>query len=400
VTKSLWWMFGSIALVVIGLPWLLSPSQVELLGVIGIIAIVGLSLLLLTGWAGQISLGQFAFSAIGAYVAAVVQLPFLLSLLLGALAGAVAAVIVGIPALKLRGLHLAVMTLALALAVYAVLLDPTHLGSALPPSLSRPAFLGVSAASQHVFYYLVVVFLALVVVAVVGLRRSRIGRVLIAARDNDRATQSFGINLTQARLTAFAVSGFLAALAGGLYAYQQQGVAQSDYLPQQSINVFLYTVIGGLGAVSGPIIGAVVYGLTILFGAKPWMTELLTGLGGLLLLLAFPGGLGRMVFEIRDAILRRVADRHRILVPSLLSDRRPGAYDRLIQLMPKRNPKGGAVFIPERYTLDRQWALRIADAIVIPGTIGSRRSNEPETAASAEAFRGIDAAGKVEVPSG
>jgi branched-chain amino acid transport system permease protein len=364
---------------VLGLPWVLSPAQVELSAVVLITAMVGLSLLLLTGWSGQISLGQFAFAAIGAYVAAVSHAPFVVAVLLGAVAGTAAAVLVGIPALKLRGLHLAVMTLALALAVNAILLDPSYLGSILPTALKRPSLLGVSFESQRVYYYLTLAVLVLTIIAVVGLRRSRVGRVLIAARDNDRAVQAFGVSLTRARLTAFAVAGFIAALAGALFAYQQHGVVRASFAPAQSLNVFLYTAIGGLGSVSGPLIGAAVYGITLVFGAAPWVNELLTGIGGLLLLLVFPGGLGRLVFETRDAVLRRIADRNRLLVPSLASDRRPSRFDRRIQMSQKRSASGSTAFVPSRYTLDRQWALRIADAIVVPGTVGRTAADEVAT---------------------
>jgi len=376
------------AVIVLGYPWVMSPSQTELGALVMIYAMAGLSLLILTGWAGQISLGQFGFSAVGAYVAAVVHLPFLLAVPIGALAGAAVAFVVGIPALKLRGLHLAVITLAFALAVSSYLLDPSYLGKHLPSELNRPTLLGISFNDQRAFFYLTVVVLIVVVVGVVGLRRSRTGRVLIAARDNERATQSFGVSLTRVRLTAFAISGFIAALAGGLFAYQQHGVVAASFAPGESLNIFLYSVIGGLGSVSGPIVGAVYAGALQIFGASPLVAELATGLGGLCLVLLIPGGLTSLIFSIRDAALRRIASRNRMVVASLISDRDPSRVASGAAISPKVAKRGGTTFIPTRYALDRQWALRIADAVVAPGTT-ARAPVVAGTRSSAGAFEGL-----------
>jgi branched-chain amino acid transport system permease protein len=330
----------------------------------------GLSLLILTGWAGQISLGQFALAAVGAYVAAIVNLPLLLAVPIGACAGAAVAFIVGIPALKLRGLHLAVITLAFSLAVSSYLLDPSYLGKHLPRQLHRPHVLGISFEDDRVFFYFTVAVLVLVVLAVVGLRRSRTGRVLIAARDNERTAQSFGVSLTRVRLTAFALSGFIAALAGGLFAYEQHGVVAANFTPTESINVFLYAVIGGLGTVAGPIIGAVYMGALQIFRTSPLIAELATGLGGLGLVLLAPGGLASIAISVRDAGLRRIASRNRIVVASLISDRDPTRLDEGVAITPKAAKRGASAYVPNRYALDRQWALRIADAVVAPGSVG------------------------------
>jgi branched-chain amino acid transport system permease protein len=382
------WMIGVGVAIVLAFPWPMKTSQIEIGTTALIYIMVGLSILVLTGWGGQISLGQFAFAGIAAYFAAISQLPFFLAVPLGAIVGAVAAFLVGIPALKLRGLQLAVITLALAVSVSSVLLDPSYLGKHLPSRLGLPTIAGVSLDSPRVYYYLVVIILALVTVGVMGLRRSRTARALIAARDNDRAAASFGIEITRARLVAFAVSGLLSGLAGGLFAYQQHAVTALDFQPQQSINVFLYTVVGGLGSIAGPFIGNVLLG-GLLASVASWMNILFTGVGGLLILLFWPGGLAEVFFGVRDAALRRIAARQRIVVPSLFSDRDPMRMDGRFPFTPKRTSRGTSVFVPSRYTLHRQWALRMADSIVLPGTIGRSADAEEPTLAEVGAFHGM-----------
>jgi branched-chain amino acid transport system permease protein len=325
-----------------------------------IFGMVVLSLLILTGWAGQISLGQFAFAAIGGYTAAIVPLPLLLRLILAGLAGAAAALVVGLPALRMRGLHLAITTLAFALATSAFLLNPNYLGRALPSALERPTLLGFDLEDQRTFYYLSLGILVLVVIAVAGLRRSRTARALIAARDNEEAAQSFGINLIASRLVAFAISGFIAALAGALFAFHQHGVQAIAFAPEVSVRMFLIAAIGGLGSISAPLIGVVLFhGVLTLISTNPVVGFLATGGGGLILLLLAPGGLGQMIFDARDTILRSIARRQRIIVPSLLADVKvdTGVFREKHPIAPKVRPGGGTAFVPKRYEVADQWAL-------------------------------------------
>ena len=335
-----------VAVVLLASPYVLSPSQTSTLATTVVYAIVGMSLLVLTGWAGQVSLGQFGLAAIGAYVAAVSGLPFLLALLLGALAGAAAAVVVGIPALRLQGLTLAVSTLAFASAVVAVLLNPDQLGRHLPDTLHQPLLFGIRLDAARPFYYVALVFLALTVVAVTGLRRSRTARVLIAARDNEAAVQSFGVSLLRARLSAFAVSGFIAATAGVLFAYQQGEVTASGFSVDQSLLVFTFTVIGGLGSVGGPLVGFAALAVLSLSTLSPGWLAAINGIGGIALLLLAPGGLAQLGLELRDGMLRRIARRARIDVPSLSLESDAGVAP----------IAASSTFVPRRYALDGQWA--------------------------------------------
>lgn len=345
-----------LALLLVAAPFLLSPSQTSTVSAVLLLAIVGMSLLVLTGWAGLVSLGQFGFAAVGAWAAASSGLPFLLALLAGGLAGALVATLVGLPALRLQPLTLAITTLAFAAAVPAVLLNPDALGRALPEALDRPLLLGLDLEDQRVFYFLALLVLAATVVAVTGLRRSRTARVLLAARDNEPAAQAFGISVLGARLQAFALSGFLAAVAGGLFAYQQAGVRAESFTVEQSLLIFTFTVIGGLGSVAGPLLGFALLVLLALLVTNPILAALVNGLGGVVLLLLAPGGLAQVGFALRDALLRRIADRNGIAAPGL------GARDRLcaadpVPITPNLRSGGGEVFVPRRYALDDQWAL-------------------------------------------
>ena len=338
-----------VAVLGLGAPFLLSPSQTAVLSTTLILATVGTSLLVLTGWAGLVSLGQFGFAAVGAYVAAASGLPFLLALPAGGLAGAGIAVLVGLPALRLRPLTLAISTLAFAAAVPAVLLNPDGLGRALPESLPRPRLLGVDTGDQRIFYALALLLLLLAVGAVAGLRRSRTARVLLAARDNEPAAQAFGLNLLAVRLSAFALSGFIAAVAGALFAFGQGGVKPDSFSVEQSLLIFTFTVLGGLGSLGGPLLGFAVLAALTLATANPIILNLANGLGGVLLLLLAPGGLAQLALTVRDGLLRRIAVRNGLASPSPNS--RDGGDHGVAPIATNTRPGGGAVYVPRRYAL-------------------------------------------------
>ena len=370
-----WVRNGSVlaAIVLLGLPWALPGSDTTLATIYVIYSIVGLSVLVVTGWAGQVSLGQFGFAAIGAWGAAVSGLPMPLALLVGGTLGAVAAVVVGVPALRLKGLNLAVSTLAFAVSATVLFLGDRYLGKMLPESLDRPSFLGMDFEDPRVFYYASVLIVIGVTFAVVGLRRSRTGRALIALRANEAAAQSFGINVLRVRLTAFAISGFLAAFAGALFAFHQRDVNAASFAPDKSLEMFIFSVVGGLGGIAGAFCGFTFMALLRFMDDNPVITYLGGGLGGMLILMAAPGGLAQILYDIRDAALRRLAVRLRIPVPSLMGDRAAArTFDRA-PLDENRRMSRSALALPLRYRLPHQWALdRFAD-----GDGNRRRAGSP-----------------------
>ena len=162
-----------------------------------------------------------------------------------------------------------------------------------------------------------------------GVRRSRTGRVLIALRENPRAAEAFGVNAVRTMLSAFAFSGFIAAMAGVLFVHHQHGLSNSingnPFSPEASLRVFSIAVIGGLGSIPGAIVGTV-YVFSLQYYMLPEYRFLATGFGLLAILLILPGGLGAGFVEARDAGLRWVAKRRNILVPSLVADRRADSF--------------------------------------------------------------------------
>jgi branched-chain amino acid transport system permease protein len=316
---------------VLSLPFWLSDSRLVIATVTGIFAIVAVSLVLLTGWAGHVSLGQMAFAAIGGAVGAWLTqsagLDLSLALLGAGAAGAVMAAVVGIPAARSGGLTLAVTTLALAPAVLFWLLNPEFFDW-LPRGRFKtdPQLFGsLVIRSQMSFYFLTLGMLALAVGVAYGIRRSRTGRVLIALRENPRAAEAYGINALRTMLAGFAISGFLAAAAGALFVHHQhvisQDIANNPFSAEASLRVFAIVVIGGMASVPGAILGAVyVFGMQ--YYMLPEWRFLATGVGLLAVLLILPGGLGAGLAEARDGVLRIYARRRGILVPSLVADRR------------------------------------------------------------------------------
>lgn len=308
------------------LPVISSPSRIYLVGVVFIYAMIGISLTMLTGWAGQVSLGQWALVGVGSFVAgrlATASHPsgFLTTLLAAGLAGMAVAVAIGLPALRIRGLFLAVTTMAFAIAAQSWIFQLDWL--AVPETIPRPVAFGrYDLNSERAFYWVCLVGLVATTFVARNLRRSRFGRVLIAIRDNEREVQAMALSPARAKLAAFAVSGFVAGTAGALYAYSQQVVNSTRYPPIASLHVFTMAVIGGVGSLSGALLGAIAIQGTRYF-LPGYMQYFVTGIGLLVMLLVFPGGLGQVLSRLRDAYLRWVAGRRRIVVPSLTVSRAP-----------------------------------------------------------------------------
>ncbi len=319
------WLGGAaLALGVLALPHLLDTGDSLRASAVVIFAIICISIVVLTGWAGQVSLGQMGFVAVGGAVGAVATsqwgLDLTLAMLVAGIAGAGAAVLVGLPALRLRGLYLAVTTLAFALATTRYLLNPSFFSWVPTGTIDRPPLLGIfEIDSPTSLYYLALGTLVLSTLAVRGIRASRTGRVLVAMRENEQGIQAYGVSIMRAKLTAFALSGFLAAMAGALLVHHQGAFSLGLFEPSENLVVFTATVVGGLGTMVGGVLGAI-----FLKGGEWWLKGewrfFASAVGVLVVLWALPGGLSGIVFQLRDGWLRWVATRHGIVVASLLAD--------------------------------------------------------------------------------
>ena len=307
-------------------PVVASPSQVGAASLLLIYSVVAISLWVLTGWAGHISLGHWAVVGFGGATTAVLYgrhgLDAVPAMLAGAVVGGVVCVLLGIPALRIRGPFVAVTTLAFAVTSFTYFLRERHVPWFIEERIERPKLLGRIPVETdvHVYYFALAVLL-LVMVGVRGLRRSRTGRVLIASRDNAMAAEAVTLDTRKAQLSAFAISGAIAGLAGGVYVIHQKGLHTDAFSPDVSMLIFSMIVLGGLGSMSGAVLGAVYIRGAEFFLPNGW-DLVASGAGILALLLLLPEGLGGAAYVLRDRYLKWVARRRGIIVPSMITDSR------------------------------------------------------------------------------
>ena len=273
----------------IALPFIVTaPSRHFLYARVLVLAIVAISLVVLTGWAGQVSLGQMAFAGYGALGTAalvlgndiglgvgglsvdieVPQFTFPTALAIATAGCALLAAVIGAGALRVRGLYLAVVTLAFALASISYFFPTRFLsGDTNTIFLERQPLGAIDLAEQRSYYFLSLAVLVLVVVWLARLRRSGIGRSFIGVRDNPDSASAYTISPARTKLQAFAVSGGIAGLAGGILGGLLVTISIGDvFAVETSLDIVAIAVIGGVGAVAGPVLGAVwVVGLPALW---------------------------------------------------------------------------------------------------------------------------------------
>jgi branched-chain amino acid transport system permease protein len=334
IPKQVFAVVGAVLLILV--PLGAAPSTVSQLSFAVVWAMVATSLVVLTGWGGNVSLGQFAIVGVGAMVAGNLMMrwnvDFIVAAMAATAAGALIAVGIGLPALRIKGLYLAVTTLAFAVALDSYFLNPVNFSSFVPQSIVRPVlFKRFPLVSEWSTYYLCLGGLAVAILLMRKLRDGRPGRVIIGTRDNDRAADAFGVPTTRVKVQTFALAGCVAGFAGALYMLVAAliGIGPGTFRPSMSIEVFSYAVIGGLGSISGAIAGVGLFrGLDFVLaknidGPLGDVLRLSLSGGGLLIILYFlPGGLWQFVQRLRDRYLRVVADRRGLVVPSLVADKR------------------------------------------------------------------------------
>jgi branched-chain amino acid transport system permease protein len=312
--------------VAIYVPLKMPASTVSLMAAAMVWGIVAVSLVELTGWGGHISLGQFAIVGVGAItygnIVMRTNVDMFVVLLAAGAAGGIIALLIGLPALRITGLFLAATTLAFAVALDSFFLNPTNFPSYIPGSIDRPTLWSrFNLESEWTMYYVTLGFLVITIFVAMGIRGARSGRTLLATRDNYRAAGAAAVPTTSAKLSGFVLSGVVAGIAGGLFILILRGARAGSFQPGMSTEVFSTAVIGGLGSMFGALLGVFTFRALqqVLSGE---LRILLTGFGLLVVLAIFPGGLGQVIFSIRDRLLRIVADRRGILVPSLVADKR------------------------------------------------------------------------------
>ena len=309
-------------LVALALPVFISNSSaITMVSIIGF-AIVGLSVGIVTGLGGQLSLGQFAIAAVGAWASFEVSSRighFELSFLYAGLAGALASLVIGLPALRIRGLFLTVTTLSFALVMPAFLLQQRFvLGDGVDPG--RPIIGDTALDTGKLYYYFALPVLVITVLLARNVRRGGFGRLLTAVRDNEEAARAFTVRASLVKTQGFLLAGFFAGVGGALYGHALSRIGSSTFPTSASIAVVVMTVIGGISLLSGPIIGAL-----FIIGVPAFLPLDSAGLaasalGQLLIIMYLPAGLGGLAEPLRDKIVKALGRRAGIDVDAAYDD--------------------------------------------------------------------------------
>jgi ABC-type branched-subunit amino acid transport system ATPase component/ABC-type branched-subunit amino acid transport system permease subunit len=343
--REVWWIrhfihFGPILLLTIALivPLLIdTPSRHRAYARVAAFAVCALSVTVITGWSGQVSLAQMAFAGFGALFAAAFQrglhmgvgwgerwqlfaftlpeLPFVLTIVLAGLTTAVIAAVVGVGSLRVRGLLLAVTTFAFAIAAQTYLFRRDVLddgGGGTTVDFERGDVGWWTLATERDYYYLALIVLVIALIVVARLRRSGIGRSIIAVRDNEDTASAYAVSPVRMKVMAFALAGGIAGIGGALLAGMIESVplANQFFTLDDSLRVVAMVVIGGLGTIVGPVIGSLwVIGLPSFWPDNELVPLFTSSLGLLILILYFPAGLVHAGYAARDALVDWVAVR-------------------------------------------------------------------------------------------
>lgn len=298
-----------------------SPGIRHGINVTMIFAILALSLVILVGLVGQISLGQLAIAGIAAFVLVphLDSWPFPLGLLVAAVVAAVLAVVVGLPALRVRGAQLAVVTLASAAAVQAAVFNNVS-----TQSIKSPHFAGIdlspqigSSIARLQFTFTLVVFLAIACLASSKIIGGSLGRRFLAVRNNEQAAASLGISVAATKVLALAISGLLAGVGGGLLAYNEQALSGASFSVFASVSLLVYAYIGGITGIGGALYAGVLapFGAMYVLMNEVWdlgssTYEIIAAIGLILVAIFNPQGIGDAMRVSLGWVRRRLGDGH------------------------------------------------------------------------------------------
>jgi len=300
-------------------PLMLDSTWNAVLSLALIYSLMGLSVVVLTGFVGQLSLMPATFVGIGAYASGrlVTSLatPFWFAAPLAAFIAVPVALVIGMIALRLKGLYLAIMTLVFANVIEEFGFSQRWLvGKARVVEAPRPHLGGVSFASDKSYYILVYAIVALFLFLAFNLARSRTARACYAVRDNESAAQAWGINIAKYKLLAFALSGFVAGFAGSLYAHWLESVPSGGQRPlfglEFSLTIVFFTIVGGVRSIWGPVAGGMIWVVLVrrLLADNPNGVNIAISLFGAVVLLTMlyrPAGLVAWVADARRKLTRR-----------------------------------------------------------------------------------------------
>ncbi len=309
-----------VIVLIAGFPFLANNYQLTLANQVGIFAIAAIGLNILTGFTGQISLGTGGFMAIGAYGSGLLVthlgLPWWLTIPIASLVTAAVGAIFGLPSLRLKGLYLAIATLAAQQIIEWAIVRSPLTGGVEALVIPSPRLFGIRMSTDFNFYWIILLFLILTIMFAVNLFRSKIGRAFIAIRDQDIAAEVMGVNIFRYKLLAFATSSFIIGAAGALLAQYRGIVNYERFTIETSISVLAMIIIGGMGSVSGSIYGAILITLlpailsnlgSSLGGSIPQMATVMPfiqkgsfGLVIILFLIFEPEGIAKIWRNIKD----------------------------------------------------------------------------------------------------
>ncbi|WP_197525204.1 branched-chain amino acid ABC transporter permease [Symbiobacterium thermophilum] len=242
------------------IPWFLPNYYVSILNMVAIYTIAALGLNLLTGVTGQISVGHGAFTGMGAFTVGYLMkqgLPFWVAMPLAGLTAAAVGALFGLPSARLKGLYLAIASLAaqVILTFFFTRAD-WFTGGIHSMSVRRPSFFGHTLSGERSYFYLALTVALLLGVFAQNLLRTRIGRAFMAVRDRDLAAEVMGIDLFRTKVTAFALSAFYAGIAGAIWAPYVMIISPEQFEIHLSIELLAMIIIGGMGSVMGSVYGA------------------------------------------------------------------------------------------------------------------------------------------------
>jgi len=258
-TQKIW--LAMAALLLVWLPFAANDYWLYMacLVAINIVSTTGLNIL--TGYTGLVSLGQAAFMGLGAYTVAVLQthwgLPFVVNLLAGGFVAMLGGIVVGIPSLRVKGLYLAIATIAASFIAHFLFANLRITGGTTGLSVPPARFFGLALDTSFRFYWVALTVTVLTLLGAANLFRTRIGRAFIAIRDRDISAEVLGIALLRYKLLSFGLSSFYAGLAGGLWAYFFRVVTPESFPLALSIFFPAAVIVGGAGSILGAVLGAV-----------------------------------------------------------------------------------------------------------------------------------------------